>query len=159
MLFKTYMKPITFAIIMIITIILIIHINAINKKNNILKELELLEKSTNPVEVLEKHLMYKKQNRRDMIYTTMTHHNRNMDLNLDNISFFEVIEIAEKKDELTQSYIDSLSPFEVTSFDVTFEIKYHEEKENNNGIYTYRYIIIKEEKNDPWLVYTWGINF
>ena len=160
MLFKNNVKNLVFIVMITIITILLFHIYTSNKENIINQELELVKKTTNPIEILERHLMHKKQKKKDLILTTMTHHNKNMELKLNNISSFEVLKIVEKKnDALAQSYISSISPFAVTSFDVTFKIEYYKEKENSNGVYTWRYIIIKEEMDSPWLVYTWGIDF
>jgi len=146
------------AILMLLLIVLSI-VN-ITKREVKIREYKLLASSLNAREVLEKHLQLKKEKDEKLLKATMTHHNLNTKLHLGNIATFEVLDIEEKgSDELAQRYLNNINPYDVTSFNVKYRVEYTKEQEENSGIYSSRYIVIKEYIDSPWQIYIWGVTF
>lgn len=103
------------------------------------------------ITVVENHFSFLKNGKKHLAKYTLFSNCYNIKFN--NIDY-NVINIKEvPNDKLTYEYLNDIKMDEVKSFDVQVM------NGNTKNSYMMRYIVCKEHKNSPWLIYAWGVSF
>lgn len=125
------------------------------------KEYQKTAPTLSPEEVLQKHFFFKQNKDEHLLKLTIAEKRSQTDFMLNNLLSLKILSIDEKGyDTIAQQYLSkNNSCFNATSFDVQFEVKYKKPLTMDDGIYTWRYVLIKEQQNSPWIIYNWGVNF
>ena len=158
---KLYNYMIGVVCIVLITCFFVCIHNTCLKKSEI-QEYVNIANSLTAEQVLQKHFDFQNNKKLNLIKYTVTDKNAEIDFSSSkshNINIISVREIG--YDSLAKRYLpNSTAYFDVTSFDVEFEISPKRNESDQNIIkYLWRYILVKETENSPWLIDSWGVNF
>lgn len=131
------------------------------KKNKGISEYKSIAYTLTAEEILQKHFDFLINKNEYMLKHTMTPNNHKINFDLKNLRNFDVLSVEEVGyDSIAQSYMpEDVVPVDATSFNVEFEVEYKKVKQQDNGRYCFRYVLIKESKDSPWLIADWGVNF
>ena len=111
-------------------------------------------------EMLDRNLQYRRDGNARLLRLTMHSSRRNATLDLNNLVRFDVLSIEEEwTDELAQDWQSTNNFYATTSFVVKYDIEFREERRQLNGIYTDRFVFIKEYEDSPWLLFAQGRAF
>jgi len=102
--------------------------------------------------VLDNYFKFLKNSDKHLLKLTLAPKYKNIKINSD--IDYEVIHIEKiPNDEITFSYLKGIEVTEVSTYSVQLM------KRDHSSTYTMRYILCKENKKSPWLIYNWGISF
>jgi len=103
-------------------------------------------------EVLENHFKFLKCKDEELVKMTLSNRHQNVVFN--DKSEYEVVDIEiTPNDELTFDYLHGIDVSEIISYNVNM-VNLH-----NSDVYAMRYVLCKEHKDSPWLIYAWGVDF
>ena len=108
-------------------------------------------------DIIREHFKNKNDNNVSKMKETLTDRHKSFDSSQPNLEYIKIIDLNINETETKKAYDDYHDNYvSVLVYDVTYEVKYRKVKEQDEGIYTWRYTLVKEHEEAPWLIDEFG---
>ena len=129
----------------------IIYLSLHNKQEEYQSSVDL-----SPEEVVINYFKYRNEKNLNLLKATVIDRHKRTNWELNTLDRVEILSIEEVVEGIVLSDYHAEEAYDFKLFEVEYEISFKKETTQRSGVHVWRYSVIKETEDSPWLIDYWG---